>query len=181
MGRLNVDVSSILADTGASLQVDVDVPLERVVAGDTVVAFTEALRVVLTISNTGAGLVAVGSVTARATTECSRCLEPFALTVEGSVENGYLTAGSEAPVDADAEWEVFEGEAVDLFPAIEAALVVEVPFAPIHDEECLGICPTCGCDLNAERCDCQPAAQAARDNPFAALKDLVAQEPGEEP
>ncbi len=176
MGRLAIDVSAIIGEPGASLPFDADVPLERVAVGDTVLTFLEPPRAALTISNTGVGLVAVGAVTGRATLECSRCLEPFTHVIEGSVESGYLPTGTEMPEEPDEEWETFEGETVDLLPAIEAALVVEVPFAPVHDEECLGICPTCGCDLNREQCECEPVDPAGSENPFAALKDLVHEE-----
>ena len=52
-----------------------------------------------------------------------------------------------------------------------SALVLEAPFAPLHDDDCAGICPECGADLNTEPCDC--ASKPDPDNPFAALGDLL--------
>ena len=37
---------------------------------------------------------------------------------------------------------------------ILAGLILEAPFAPLHDEDCAGICPQCGADLNTDPCDC---------------------------
>jgi len=52
-----------------------------------------------------------------------------------------------------------------------AALVIEAPFAPLHDPGCAGLCATCGTDLNVETCTCGEAA--AEGHPFSALKDLL--------
>ena len=46
---------------------------------------------------------------------------------------------------------------------------------PLCDEECKGLCPTCGANLNDGPCGCAPAEDAGDDappNPFAVLKDF---------
>jgi hypothetical protein len=58
-----------------------------------------------------------------------------------------------------------------------SALVLEAPFAPLHDAECAGICPTCGADLNEGPCGCEAQVDGA--HPFAGLGDLF-EEPGEQ-
>ncbi len=180
MGRFVIDVSDILGDPGTSLRVDEDVPLERLNVGDTLLTFEKPPHADLTVSNTGIGLAVIGAVTGRATVECSRCLEPFTLSLHGSVESGYLPTSAEATADPDEEWEIFEGGSVDLLPAIAAALVMEVPFAPVHDESCLGICPVCGCDLNREQCECEFTDATDGASPFDVLKDLVPEEDQDE-
>jgi uncharacterized protein len=49
--------------------------------------------------------------------------------------------------------------------------VLEAPFAPLHDEECAGICPECGADLNQGPCGCETAVRGP--HPFAALEGLL--------
>lgn len=44
-----------------------------------------------------------------------------------------------------------------------------VPFQPLCDEECKGICANCGADLNKGRCAC---SKIKKSSPFAALKNL---------
>ncbi len=53
-----------------------------------------------------------------------------------------------------------------------SALVLEAPFAPLHADDCAGICPECGADRNTEPCGCD--AGPDRDNPFAGLGELLA-------
>lgn len=167
---LRIDVSSLLQATGAVLDVDTDVPLESLAHGEAVLEFAERPRLKVTIADLGDVLSVTGSVEASATVECVRCLEPFVLTLHGTIEAA-VAVTAEAPIDEASEWYPLVGDSVDLLPAAEGALRMEVPFAPIHDETCRGICPTCGCDLNRDACGCEPRHETAGESPFSALKD----------
>jgi uncharacterized protein len=50
----------------------------------------------------------------------------------------------------------FEGDTIDLHDAIEQELVMALPLHPLCREECAGLCPVCGVDLNRQRCACTP-------------------------
>jgi uncharacterized protein len=173
-----VDVSSILEDLGASEEIDGEFPLDRLVVGDAEFTLVRPATVTVMLTNTGPGVVATGSVDALTSTLCSRCLEPFELAIEGSVEGFYVRPGrgDEIPEDQEVE-EIMPDGSVDLAPALLAALTIETPFAAVHDDACAGLCPVCGCNLNVETCDChEPAPEV---HPFAALKDLLHDDSGE--
>lgn len=172
MSRFPVDVSAVLSEHEASVEVDSEVPLDELACGDTLLVFERRPRVRASIIRTDVGLVLSGTVTARARAECSRCLEPFELTLEGALEGGFYLPVASSTGDLDESWEVIQGESVDLMPSIEAAVRLEAPFAPVHDESCLGICPTCGCNLNVECCTCEREPAERTDGPFGALKDF---------
>ena len=63
---------------------------------------------------------------------------------------------------------------IDLTEALYAALLMETPFVVLCREDCKGLCPVCGENLN-ER-DCGHAAQIEEErlasSPFAALRNL---------
>jgi len=128
------------------------------------------------VTNAGAGIVAHGHIAADVTATCSRCLCEYDDRIEGDVMGFYLRPGDESPDDEDAEEVDAEG-AIDIGPALLAALVVEAPFAPVHDEACKGLCVTCGEDLNAGSCSCGDAPRD--DHPFAPLKTLLPEESSE--
>ncbi len=173
MGGYVVDVSSIMAEAGASLEVDDDVPLKSLVVGDTVAVFDVSPHLRATISNTGEGLVLLGTVEGTAQLECSRCLEPFTRDLTGSLEGVLTPEDRRHSLAEDEEWYPLTPEGmVDLLPAVHAALAIEIPYAPLHDEECRGICPTCGCDRNRDSCDCVEDGPDIS-GPFAVLKDLI--------
>ncbi|HJV09433.1 MAG TPA: DUF177 domain-containing protein, partial [Acidimicrobiales bacterium] len=60
-------------------------------------------------------------------------------------------------------------DSVDLEPLVREALVLDLPLAPLCEEDCRGLCPTCGADLNLGDCDCPPAETDSR---WAALDVL---------
>lgn len=165
-----MDASDILHELGASIDIDDRVDVGDVALGELVFSSRGPATVHATVTNTGAGLVSSGTVTAEFDAECSRCLRPFVLHVEGPIEGFYTTPEHAEEIPDDQEWEPITEGTVDLMGALHAALVVELPFAPLHDPDCLGICPECGIDLNEGSCDCGSGPRS--DNPFAALGEL---------
>lgn len=133
----------------------------------------------IVLSNTGGALLVTGTVEGSAKTSCARCLAPFGFPITGEIEGYYLLAQDEdAPEDMDDdEFEYLpEDKVIDLGPLIKAAVLLELPLVPLCDDDCKGICPNCGVDLNVGPCSCEEKrADAAEDgsaNPFAVLKDF---------
>jgi uncharacterized protein len=177
VSTFRVDVSDILEVTGGSICVADTLPLERFDVGPEQFVVREPVTFDVTISNAGEGIVAIGSVTAPVTAECSRCLCRFGTEIVGDVEGFWVRYGDKAPEEEEAG-SVDQNGYIDLGPALMAALVIEAPFAPLHDEDCAGLCATCGADLNTEDCGCADEPDSA--HPFAALKVLAVEDGNEE-
>ena len=171
MDPYRVDVRPILEDLGGTVLVQGDVDVPTLVLGSETFVPAGPATVDALVTNTGAGLVATGTVSVSVGVECSRCLREFSMTVTGEIEGFWVTPGEEADLPEEQEYAFIDGGSVDLAPPILAALAIELPFAPLHDEECAGICPVCGADLNDGPCSCAPLERP--DSPFAALKELV--------
>lgn len=165
-----VDVASVFSETGTaeSFSGSVEVPELRV--GSERFAFEGPVAYDLSLSNAGALVMLGGSVTGVASATCSRCLEPFRLDLVGEVETYFVAPGGEDDLPDDVDYEIVGGDTIDLWPALAAALAVAAPFAPVHDEECLGICAGCGADLNEGPCDCP---QERSDSPFDVLRGML--------
>lgn len=58
---------------------------------------------------------------------------------------------------------------IDLTGPSTDELALAIPAAPLCREDCKGLCPICGTDLNTDPCD---GHGEESDSPFAALKDL---------
>lgn len=128
-----------------------------------------------TITNTGGAFLVTGSVTGTAKTDCVRCLEDATLEVEGEIE-GYYLISPDAEVPDDMEEDEFErlgdDKVIDMAPLINAALVLELPQTPLCKEDCAGLCPTCGQNLNVADCNCPSEIVEDSSNPFSVLKDF---------
>ena len=102
--------------------------------------------------------------------ECRRCLTPVAADVVVKVTALF---SQEAGVADDPEtYEVApDATAVDLTPAVREELFLSIPRYLECREDCRGLCPRCGKDLNAGPCGCAPDAVDPRWQALAALKD----------
>ena len=68
----------------------------------------------------------------------------------------------EAPVAAsfslgNIDVEVYGGKSIDLSPAVREQILLALPPSPLCTEDCKGLCPTCGKDLNEGDCGHRPA------------------------
>lgn len=165
-----IDIRDIANDLGATVHLDAGVEVPVLAVGEQSYPASRPAHVLGYLANTGSGIVLSGTVELEVGAVCSRCLVPFPLPVSGELEGFYVEHGREDELPEEQEIGFVEDGYVDIMPAIHTALALGMPFAPLHDEKCAGICPTCGADLNAGPCTCKPDVS---DSPFAALKDLL--------
>jgi uncharacterized protein len=114
---------------------------------------------------------------------CHRCLESYSRLLDLPVEVFLVkekkeAESSEEEVELEAddlEYEFFDGEVVDIDLLVASQIFLALPFKALCSEDCKGICPRCGANLNLEACSC-PKDQ--EDSPFAALRAIKQSLPG---
>ena len=112
-----------------------------------------------------------GTATTVIASECRRCLTPVSLPL--SLQIGALfSQDPEALDDPDAYPVPPEATEVDVTPAVREELFLAAPRYALCREDCKGICPQCGKDLNAGPCGCEPTTES-RWQPLKALKDKL--------
>lgn len=167
-----VDVAPLSEVLGESLSVAGDLELDTFEVGTEVFQPTAPAHFDLTITNTGTAIIAMGSVSLPVLATCARCLLEFPISIDAEVDGFYIRPGEEAGIPEEQEISYIDAEnRIDVLPNVMAALVLEAPFAPLHDEDCAGLCTTCGADLNEGPCGCQVPADPA--HPFASLQGLL--------
>lgn len=180
MEPLSIEVPAQLFAPAESLSFSGEYQLDRLEQGVDTYTFGSPLTWEVTVSNTGGALLVTGIVSGSAQTSCVRCLEPAEYSLEGEVEGYYLIPDSDVQL-TDEEKEEYEllGEdhVIDLAPLLVAALSLELPYTPLCDDACKGLCAGCGANLNTEECSCcKPAggegADEFRPNPFAVLRNI---------
>ena len=103
--------------------------------------------------------------------ECRRCLTPVATPLQ--LEIGALfTQDPEALDDPDSYPVTPDATEIDITPAVREELVLAAPRYVVCRDDCKGLCPQCGRDLNAGPCGCSPVTEA-RWQPLKALKDKL--------
>ena len=106
---------------------------------------------------------------------CARCLEPVTEKVDRAFDLLYRPQGTDGGKDelsvttAEAEVSYYQGEGLLLEDVIREQVLLAVPLKAVCREDCLGLCPQCGKNLNLEKCSCRVAMEDPR---WSALKDL---------
>lgn len=97
------------------------------------------------------GVLVSGTVRGRASGECVRCLDVIDQEVEVDVQElfTYPERVRAAEVEGDDEDEVRElvGDLIDFEPALRDAVVPALPFQPVCQADCPGLCSECGARL----------------------------------
>ena len=134
---------------------------------------TDTLTVKAVAELVGEDIRIRGFLKTRVEAACDRCLKAVALPVERDFD---LTYRPVATIAREEEMELpegeldigfYHGEGMELGDVLAEQVILALPMKVICREECLGLCPNCGVDRNAGRCQC-PAPQS--ESPFAALR-----------
>lgn len=88
------------------------------------------------------GVLVSGTVTAPVSGECGRCLEPFSRSETVDVQELF------AYEPVDEETPTLEGDFIDAEPLFRDAVVLGLPLTPLCDDDCQGLCATCGVRLD---------------------------------
>ena len=127
------------------------------------------------------GVLITGTASADLEGECARCLEPIEDDITIDIQELFLYGDtrdadrSESGAIDDEETDVrrTEDDLIDLEPVLRDAVVLALPFQPLCQDDCPGLCTECGARLADD-----PAHR--HDEPidprWAALQDLAADE-----
>lgn len=175
--RVEIDVSSIKREVGASLGARFSEEWNEFTWGGEEIKFAAPVTVELVLTNTGERLVADGTVRTKLILACSRCLELFPYTLHVPFVMGYQEAkrmdgaGLEESVDLDVR--EFSGDRIDIREDVRETLFLALPMKALCREDCPGLCQYCGKNLDEGPCTCQTDYIDPR---LEVLRDLFKQE-----
>ena len=106
---------------------------------------------------------------------CARCLDPVVHPVKRSFDLLYRPIGTDSGhaelsvTDAEAEIGYYEGEGLLLEDTLREQVLLALPLKTICRDDCKGLCPHCGKNLNEVHCSCVDEVEDPR---WAALKEI---------
>jgi uncharacterized protein len=116
-----------------------------------------------------------GTLGTRVQMACARCLEPVLQDVVHKFDLLYRPQGTDAGreelsvTSAEAEVSYYQGEGLRLEDVLQEQVLLALPLKAICRDDCRGLCPHCGKNLNQERCACTEPVEDPR---WLALKDI---------
>ncbi len=160
-------LSQIIDRPGASVSFSVSVDLSDLCYGVSY-PVSEPVLAEGNVRNTAGVLVMQGSIATTIHGICDRCASEFHRKVEFPIDVVLVTK-LESEENED-EW-VFplEGDSADLDDIVRTVFVLNLDSKLLCKEDCKGLCPQCGKNLNDGPCICRKEL----DPRFAALKQLL--------
>jgi uncharacterized protein len=143
---LRLNVGFLLSQSaGYGREFDFQEP-KLVLGGDmTVEEFAGRMR----LTRTPQGIVAKGDFSAQFPAECARCLKPFSAPLSIHLEDLFVYPPQNA---TDPLLSVAEDAHLNLEPILREYVLINQPTRLLCREDCRGLCPVCGNDLNDGPC-----------------------------
>ena len=114
------------------------------------------------LTRTDRGILAKGTLHTTVEIACSRCLSlvncPLTLNIEEEYYPGTdVIDGAQLPLpEENASFIIDEQHILDLTETVRQSELLAIPMKPLCREDCAGLCPECGHNLNQGSCNCPP-------------------------
>jgi uncharacterized protein len=169
---MRVNVGRISRDRGGWLEFDLQERFASLETPSGRVEFGRPVAVTGTVTNSGKCLVVQGIIRTEAELTCDRCLERFRRDLEVPFETEFFRQNPEPagsrPEDGPRgslrheeeafladNGRLFRGEDLDLTEVVREELSLGLPMQNLCRENCAGLCPQCGANLNTTKCACE--------------------------
>lgn len=116
----------------------------------------------VSLVRTDRGILAKATLHTEVEVTCSRCLSLFNCPLTLNIEEEYfpitdVVSGTSLSLPEEpGSFTIDERHVLDLTEAIRQYALLAIPMKPLCDEDCAGLCPTCGYNLNQGPCKCLP-------------------------
>lgn len=147
--------------------------IDLIVKKDTILLPGEEIKVLEQITFSGKAnmfddiITLQGDITAKLELECSRCLKNFSVHIKTDIDEKFSNVLKE-----DESIALVEGDVLDVAEAIVSNVISTLPIKRICEQQCKGLCQSCGTDLNLHKCHCNDSDIDIR---FEKLKNLFDQ------
>ena len=172
---MRLDLRDIIHIPGASRDFTCELDLSQVkLSGEK--PFAHPVAVSGHVRNMAGALMLTGEAEAELDTRCDRCLKPLELTLKVPVET---LLAEELEDEENDDIVLLEKGAVDVDDIFTTACILALDGKHLCREDCKGLCPKCGADLNEGPCGCEKEVDP-RLAVLAKLLDKDSQETDEE-
>lgn len=153
---MKINLASFLDETLNDIPFTEILELESLDIGEKNIVFTEPIKVSGHIYKMEETNYLTADISFKYVENCDRCLKEFIQTIN-TVLSGELREKSEWISDFDEKNEeiiYYEGNELNLKQPIINTIIIFLPMKSLCIEDCKGLCPKCGKDLNEGQCDC---------------------------
>lgn len=145
---------------------------------DEIASVKGKLEISGTAHKTEAGADVAGKITGRLEIFCDRCLMPLESAIDIQFQDDFVTldiyekaaAENHQVAGADLDVSIYDGERIDINELVREQILLNLPARQLCEENCAGLCETCGANKNTENCSCEAEKIDPR---WKALEELI--------
>jgi len=153
VGIMRIRAADAIRQVGEPFPFEISEAVEPQSYGVRTITFREPLKVTGTYVYDGKAFTLSGNAQAAIDANCARCTKPFVERISFSFSERFVKDADE--LGDDDETYPYAGEELDIGKAVLDNLFLVLPIAGVCREDCKGLCPVCGADLNVTTCQCK--------------------------
>ena len=154
---MSIDLTSFLDRIVSNLHLEESLNIENIIVNGRKIDFTEPVKFTGDIYKVDEDNFLSGNINFKYKENCARCLKEFVQEINTAI-SGKLIEGSKKIKETDEDEEdlkiYYEGNNIDLTESVVSAIILSLPMKSLCKEDCKGLCPKCGKNLNEGKCDC---------------------------
>lgn len=171
---MELSIHSIQSERGASVRAEFLQDVSQLDWDGQLVAHGPA-RLQVTATNLGGAISLEGRLQLRVGLICSRCTQEYVVDLDEPIREFFVKGSSsssrsrsaddadhEIPPDflddSETDERQYSGDVLHLDDVVRENVLLSIPMKPVCHEDCRGLCPVCGANLNTTNCGCSAEA-----------------------
>lgn len=153
-----------------------DLELSEKIESDTDLKILSPVQALIRIDKKNSEIFLKGTLSVTLQQQCSRCLKIFDTEMKIDIDTLYRPSKE---IDVEEHYELksdeletafYKNDEIDIDDLLKEQILLNLPMKPLCSEQCKGLCPKCGTDLNITQCKCEVSEVDER---LAVLKQLL--------
>lgn len=153
-----------------------DLELSEKIESDTHLKILSPVLAFIRIDKKNSEIFLKGTAKATLQQQCSRCLKIFDIEMKIDIDTLYKPSKE---IDIEEHYELksdeletafYKNDEIDIDDLLKEQILLNLPMKPLCSEQCKGLCPRCGTDLNITQCKCEISEMDER---LAVLKQFL--------
>ncbi len=164
-------IAAALKQPGETFQLSQEQEFAPQLFGGRNITFAAPVQLAGTYSFDGKTIVLEGWLEFCLFSHCASCNEAFNETLSFPIKERFVKGSLDEMAANEEESYAFDGEVLSLDTMVLDNFYLHLPIKSICKEDCRGLCPVCGANLNKAQCAC--VVEQEQEAPLATLAALL--------
>lgn len=147
-----IDLTDVIKNENGKLDISEEFCMPNVSFMGEEFEFSNPFKACGTVTNNSKSLALDMTVSGTAKVHCARCSAPLEVIVHFPVQETLMREDEANAEDDDVV--LYQGKKIELDDILVSNFLMNAPVKYLCREDCKGLCPHCGINLNEQTCDC---------------------------